>query len=127
MNFDGGIGERHLKPKVKITARRTQKRQYVLAKQACERDYERTVIQTMFDLMSLKGMVSPSNSSIPTEDIFPSALNQNDLEHIHPSLNLSREYTTQGAYVVNFDDDLMNIKTYTIRCRFFICMLVILF
>ena len=110
LNTDGGIGERNLKPKVKEPARRTQKRQYVLAKQACERDYERTVIQTMFDLMSLKGMVSPSNSSIPTEDIFPSALNQNDSEQIHPSLNLSREYTTQGAYVVNFDVDLMNIR-----------------
>ena len=34
---------------------------------------------------------------------------------------------TKGVKSNYFGADLMNIKTYTIRCRFFIFMLVILF
>lgn len=110
LNTDGGIGERHLKKKVKEPARRTQKRQYVLAKQACERDYERTVIDTMFDIMSLKGIVSSSNTSNPIQNIYPTANDHKLVDNIHPSLHLSRQYTTLGNYVVQFDDDLNNIK-----------------
>ena len=61
MNFDGGIGERHLKPKVKIPARRTQKRQSVLALQSSERDYERTVINTVHNILEIKGAIESSS------------------------------------------------------------------
>jgi hypothetical protein len=111
LNTDGGIGERNLKPKVKEPARRTQKRQYVLANQASERDYERTVIQTMYDLMSLKGIVIPSHTTTRIDEKYPAFNQLDDCTSIDNSIdNLNREYITSGDFTVHFNDELTKIK-----------------
>ena len=93
MNFDGGIGERHLKPKVKIPARRTQKRQSVLALQSSERDYERTVINTVHTILELKGAIESSSKDHVDEEI----------DTTDTMLSNDRSYNTKGLYDITFD------------------------
>ena len=115
LNFDGGIGERNLKPKVKQPARRTQKRQYVLAKQASDRDYERTIIETMYHILSLNGQINESCNDTPSISKFPSPLNENfntdSVSSISSSDNDSdRNYKVSGQYTIILNDDSTTIK-----------------
>ena len=57
LNFNGGIGERHLKSLVKEPARKTQRRQPLLAAQAMQRNFERTTIDSMYTLLENKDEV----------------------------------------------------------------------
>lgn len=50
-NYDGGIGERHLKHITKQPARMTQKRQSLLSSQACKRYSENLMIRLVYQML----------------------------------------------------------------------------
>lgn len=62
INYDGGIGERHLKNVTKNPARLTQQRSSVLAQQATNRYAERLSVTRIHDLLVSRGIINHTSS-----------------------------------------------------------------
>ena len=103
LNYDGGIGERNLKPKVKIPARRTQKRQSSLAIQACERDYERTTVDTVHTILELKGIINSNKQNILNDDENVRDNNKNECID-YEFYEDDRKFIISGLYNIEFDN-----------------------
>ena len=105
VNYEGGIGERMLKSMVKQPARQTQRRQHVLAYQACTRYYEHILVKTINNLLDYS---PPENTEKNTQNN-PTALScdQNTLEFTDTSKR--RSYSTIGIYHLITEEDNMNL------------------
>lgn len=117
LNQNGGIGERMLKSLVKECARKTQRRQHLLAKQACDRYYESNVIQTIYSIIhgpkpcfsssyTTKQSVSSNNRGLSETNLTPAGPNTNDLVSHNQVFSKSRMYEVGGRYDIIFDTDL---------------------
>ena len=108
-NYNGSIGEHHLKVKVKIPARLTQKRPSVLAQQACQREYEHTTIMTAYNLLVLNGDID--DTKFHTEQLHSPSIDDdlNDLSSNSDNMSLQAiisekcEYWCSGRYTIFFD------------------------
>ena len=103
INYDGSIGERHLKQKVKNPARRTQKRQTLLASQAAQRDYEKTTIDMAYQILELNGTI-PNQSQTNDSDFFHNA-NSKKID------SADRSYIIKGKFQINFDRNFEEVKS----------------
>ena len=101
MNYDGGIGERHLKHITKNPARQTQKRSSLLAQQAAERYSERLTVNFVYDLMIQNGVIDETRapSTFNFEGEIPGVHNR-QIENDSPDY-----YSISGRYVYHFDDN----------------------
>ena len=108
-NYNGSIGEHHLKVKVKIPARLTQKRPSVLAKQASLREYEHTTIMTAYNLLVLKGDIHDSKfhneqlHSPSTDDDVNSLSSSLDDMSLQAISSDNRDYWCRGRYTIFVD------------------------
>lgn len=104
LNFDGGIGERHLKSMTKIPARMTQKRSLLLAEQATERYSERLAVQSVYRLLVNNDMISDDNMSCNPYKSEATTLKQaycvrnESGKNNAPDKDLSDYYTMSGPY-----------------------------
>jgi hypothetical protein len=108
-NYNGSIGEHHLKVKVKIPARLTQKRPSVLAKQASLREYEHTTIMTAYNLLVLQGNIHDSKfhneqlHSPSTDDDVNSLSSSLDDMSLQAISSYNRDYWCRGRYTIVVD------------------------
>ena len=109
MNYDGGIGERMLKSMVKQTARKTQKRQHLLAHQACTRYYEKYLIDIVHLLTTAN---DHSISSYRTSQEESSGSGDANNETTYPANQRherrnrhQRKFHPSGYYNILFDEN----------------------
>ena len=95
-NYDGGIGERHLKHITKQPARMTQKRQSILSSQACKRYSEHLMIRLVYQMLVENKSIDDNDPQrdiqSPISGCFTYKLNENgDVLSVNSSSN-DRKY-----------------------------------
>ena len=110
LNFDGGIGERHLKNMTKNPARSTQQRASLLAQQATERYAERVSVNHIHNILVAKGILEPLKSNVPyvSEASKNGSINmENGIgnAHVDSVLDSNDCYFTLGGYQYHFDSN----------------------
>lgn len=120
LNQNGGIGERMLKSLVKECARKTQRRQHLLAQQACNRYYESNLIQTMHNIIngpkacflgsSIRNIPKPSNLNdsaavVQEQNTFARPFQTNNVVSHNEIFSRTRNYSVGGRFQIVFDDD----------------------
>lgn len=119
VNYEGGIGERMLKTIVKQSARKTQRRQHLLASQACKRYYERCLVSTMNDLLDFRQENQQSNNlqQYDQHDTHITNLHTDETRDSQSNSFLSskkREYNISGKYnIITNEDNPLAFKKIT--------------
>ena len=105
LNFDGGIGERHLKSITKNPARSTQQRSFLLSQQATERYAERVSINRLHSVLVTNGLLSTLKSATPYVAERKTKANATNVMNNDGGLDSSDYYSTSGPYKYLFDDE----------------------
>ena len=104
LNYDGGIGERHLKNLTKNPARLTQKRSSLLAQQATERYSERLCITRLHDILVMKNQLPRLKSSLQYVQSLSEKVDVHENMDNDDTLDSSDYYSTAGKYTYFLDD-----------------------
>ncbi len=115
LNYDGSIGERHLKEITKQPARMTQKRKTTLAEQACIRYSEKLQVRLIHEILEDNGSIletsisnddnSSSTSSILEDNVLDPTTNSTEPHY--------RRYIREGYYKYNLEDcNVVSVTTY---------------
>ena len=110
LNYDGSIGERHLKEITKQPARMTQKRKTTLAAQACMRYSEKLRVRLIHQILEDNGSI---NTSICNDDNSSTSIVEEEI--LDPTIGETngRRYKTNGYYTYNLEDgEVVSVTTY---------------
>ena len=101
-NYDGGIGERHLKSMTKEPARMTQRRELLLSLQSCNRYYEKLCTDMIYEILVRNNSIRPPSFRNQTDDQVLPIGNDNIGQADSTRTNI---YNCSGYYSYHFSDD----------------------